>query len=306
VRSAATSWATLLADDKYPWPITVPGREALRVSTNPVTSRFFETVNIPLMAGRTWSRQDDYRPVREAVVSESFARYMFGDFNPIGHSLSTWTDRSYAIVGVVKDSKHHNNLRQDDSRAVYLSPGEFWDTGLEIYVRASGDPGRLIAAVRREAQSINPEVQVSHIRTLGAQLDELLSNERLVARLSSILGLLAAVLAAMGLYGVIAYSVAWRTREIGLRVALGAGRVHIQWLVLREVLTLIGAGVALGVPAALLVTRLARNLLFGVEPNDPATLAGAALLMCGIALLAGYLPARRATRVDPMVALRCE
>jgi ABC-type antimicrobial peptide transport system permease subunit len=173
-------------------------------------------------------------------------------------------------------------------------------------VRTVGDPGRLIAAVRREAQSINREAQVSDVRTLEEQVDKLLSNERLVARLSSILGLLAAMLAAMGLYGVIAYSVARRTREIGLRVALGAGRAHIQWLVLREVLTLIGAGVALGIPAALAVTRLARNLLFGVEPNDPATLAGAALLMCGIALLAGYLPARRATRVDPMVALRCE
>jgi ABC-type antimicrobial peptide transport system permease subunit len=141
---------------------------------------------------------------------------------------------------------------------------------------------------------------------LEGQVDELLSNERLVARLSSILGLLAALLAAMGLYSVIAYSVARRTREIGLRMALGAGRAHIQWLVLREVLMLIGAGVALGVPAALVLTRLARNLLFGVEPNDPATLAGASLLMCAISLLAGYLPARRATRVDPMVALRCE
>ncbi len=306
VHSAATSKSILLDHDKYNWPITVPGHETLRVSTNPVTSRFFETLKIPLVAGRTWSRQDDCRPVREAVVSESLARHMFGDVSPIGHRLSTFTDRSYAIVGVVKDSKHHNNLRQDDSRAVYLSPAEFWDGGLEIYVRAAGDPGKLIAAVRREVQSINPEAHVSGIKTLEAQVDELLSNERLVARLSSLLGLLAALLAAIGLYGVIAYSVARRTREIGLRMALGAGRAHIQWLVLREVLTLIGAGVALGVPAALAATRLARNLLFGVEPNDPATLTGAALLMCAIALLAGYLPARRATGVDPMVALRHE
>ena len=306
VRSAATSWVTLLDNGKYNWLMAIPGHEQLWVSSNPITSRFFETLNIPLVAGRAWSRQDDYRPVREAVVSESFARYMFGDLSPIGHSLSTWTDGGFAIVGVVKDSKYANNLRQDDSRAVYLSPWDFWDRDLEIYVRTAQDPGKLIAAVRREAQSINQEAHVSDARTLEAQVDELLSNERLVARLSSILGLLAALLAAMGLYGVIAYSVARRTREIGLRVALGAGRAHIQWLVLREVLTLIGAGVALGIPAALLLTRLARNLLFGVEPNDPATLAGAALLMCAIALLAGYLPARRATRVDPMVALRCE
>jgi hypothetical protein len=258
------------------------------------------------MAGRTWSRQDDYRPVREAVVSESFARHMFGDASPIGHSLSTWTDHSYAIVGVVKDSKYHNTLREDDSLAVYLSPGEFWDRELEIYLRTGGGPRKLVEAVRREVQSVNPEAQVFDIRPLEAQVDQLLSNERLVAGLSVILGGLAALLAAIGLYGVIAFSVERRTREIGLRVALGAGRMQIQWLVMREVLVLIGAGVALGIPAALAVTGLAKNLLFGVAPNDPATLAGAALLMGAIALLAGYLPARRATDVDPTVALRWE
>jgi predicted permease len=306
VRSAATSWSVLLASDRYNWPITVPGHETFRASSDPVTSRFFETLSIPLVSGRTWSREDDFRPVREAVVSESFARFGFGDASPIGRTLSTWTDRSFTIVGVIKDSKHHNNLRQDDSRAVYLSPWDFWDRGVAIYVRAAGDPGRLIAAVRSEAQSLNHEAQVSNVKTMEEQVDELLSNERLVAKLSSIFGILAALLAAIGLYGVIAFSVARRTREIGLRVALGAGRANIQWLVLREVLTLIGAGVALGLPAALALTRLAKKLLFGVAPNDPATLAGAALLMALISLTAGYLPARRATRVDPIIALRCE
>jgi ABC-type antimicrobial peptide transport system permease subunit len=160
--------------------------------------------------------------------------------------------------------------------------------------------------VRREAESIDPEVKIYHIRTLESQLDWLLWNERLVAWLSSIFGALAALLAAIGLYGVIAFSVARRTPEIGLRMALGAGRRQIQRLVLRDVMVLVGAGAAMGIPAALALTRLAKSLLFGVAPNDPATLAGAALLMGAVALLAGYLPARRATRVDPMVALRCE
>ena len=128
----------------------------------------------------------------------------------------------------------------------------------------------------------------------------------LIAKLSAIFGGLAALLAAVGQYGVIAFSVARRTREIGLRVALGAGGAQIQWLVLREVLALIATGVAIGIPAALAATRLAKSMLFGVAPNDAATLAGAALLMGAIALLAGYLPTRRATQVDPMVALRCE
>jgi ABC-type antimicrobial peptide transport system permease subunit len=128
----------------------------------------------------------------------------------------------------------------------------------------------------------------------------------LAAWLAGLFGLLAALLAAIGLYGVIAYSVARRTREIGVRMALGAGRGHVLSLVLREVLVLVGIGVAVGVPAALALTRLARSMLYGVEPHDPATLAGAVLLMAGSAALAGYLPARRAARVDPMVALRCE
>jgi ABC-type antimicrobial peptide transport system permease subunit len=271
-----------------------------------VTSRFFETLGIPLVAGRTWSPQDDYRPVREAMVSESFAHHVLSDLSPIGRSLSTYTDVPYTIVGVVKDTRHPNNLREDHSRAVYLSPGGLRAGPLAIYVRAVGDPDLLIAAVRREAESLNREAQVSATGTLEGQVDRLLSNERLVAQLSSILGLLATLLAAIGLYGVIAFSVARRTREIGLRIALGAGRTQIHWLVLQEVLTLIGAGAALGLVAALAVTRLTQKLLFGVAPNDPATLTGVVLLMGATALLAGYLPARRATRVDPMVALRCE
>lgn len=307
VQSAAGSMALLLANDSYDWPITVPGRQTIRVSTNVVTSGFFETLGIPLVLGRTWSPRDDYKPVQEAIVSESFARQMFGDLSPIGYSLSTWTDSPYRIVGVVKDTKHPNNLREDHSRAVYLSPGGGLQPGpLAVYVRTVEDPGLLIAAVRREAQSLNQEAQVSETGSLEGHVDRLLSNERLVAELSSLLGLLAASLAVVGLYGVIAYSVARRTQEIGLRIALGAGRSQIHWLVLREVLTLVGAGAALGVVAALASTRLAQSLLFGVAPDDPATLTGVVLLIGSAALLAGYLPARRATRIDPMAALRCE
>lgn len=258
------------------------------------------------MAGRTWSPPDDYRPVREAIVSESFARDMFGDVSPIGHNLSTWTDLPYTIVGVVKDANHPNNLREDHSRAVYLPPGGLRTGPLALYIRTAGDAGAMIAAVRRESQSLNREAQISFTGTLEQQIDSLLSSEKLLAQLSSIFGLLATLLAAIGLYGVIAFSVARRTREIGLRVALGAGRIQIHWLVLQEVLRLTGAGVALGVVAGLAVTRLAKNMLFGVAPNDPATVIAVVVLMGAAALLAGYLPARRATRVDPMAALRCE
>ena len=247
VQSAAGSQTLLLANDSYNWPITVLHRPTVRVPTNVVTSSFFSTLGIRLMAGRTWSPPDDYRPVREAIVSESFARDMFGDVSPIGHNLSTWTDLPYTIVGVVKDANHPNNLREDHSRAVYLSPGGLRTGPLALYIRTAGDAGAMIAAVRRESQSLNREAQISFTGTLEQQIDSLLSNEKLLAQLSSIFGLLATLLAAIGLYGVIAFSVARRTREIGLRVALGAGRIQIHWLVLKEVLRLTGAGVALGV-----------------------------------------------------------
>jgi len=206
---------------------------------------------------------------------------------------------------VVNDSKYRN-LRANTARSVYLSRGEFWDSQAPLYVRTIGDPARLIAAVRREAQTLNRDAYVYDVRTLEDQVDEMLVQERLVAWLASFFGLLAMLLSAIGLYGVIAYSVLRRTREIGLRVALGAGRRHILRMVLREVLTLAGIGVALGVPAALAAARLAKTLLFGVAPVDTPSLLGAVLLMCAVAMLAGYLPARRATRVDPMVALRQE
>ncbi|HXA03225.1 MAG TPA: ABC transporter permease, partial [Bryobacteraceae bacterium] len=306
VKSAATSWFTLLSHWQFIWRIKVTGHERLRVTPNVVTSRFFATLHVPLVAGRLWSPQDDYRPVREAVVSESLAHRLFGDANPLGQTFTTWKDATFTIVGVVKDSKHPYDPRRDDSEAVYFAPWEFWDRDLEIYVRTAQDPRKVMAAVRREAQSLNREAQVSDLRTLEDQVDASLSHERLLAWLSTIFGILAALLAAIGLYGVIAYSVARRTREIGLRLALGAGRTQIQWLVMRETLVLIGVGAALGIPAALAATRLTQSLLFGIAPNDPATLAGAALFMGAIALVAGVLPAYRATHVDPVTALRCE
>jgi predicted permease len=306
VHSAAASWNPLLGDYSSNEFITVPGHQAFRVSINRVTSRFFETLGIPMLDGSVWSRQDDYLQVQDAVVSQSLARDLFGGASPIGRSLSTFTSGDYKIVGVVRDSNHYTNPREDDSRTAYLSPRGYWSPYLSICVRVAGDPARLVTAVRREAESIDPEVEIYHIRTLESQLDWLLWKERLVAWLSSSFGALAALLAAIGLYGVIAFSVAQRTPEIGLRMALGAGRRQIQLLVLRDVMVLIGAGAAMGIPAALALTRLAKSLLFGVAPNDPATLAGAGLLMGAVALLAGYLPVRRATKVDPMVALRCE
>ena len=160
--------------------------------------------------------------------------------------------------------------------------------------------------MREQLRAADKEIRPNNVRTLAAQIDESLTEERLIARASSAFGLLALLLASIGLYGVMSCAVKRRTAELGIRMALGAGRGDILWMVSREVLALSALGIAGGVPVALASARLVANRLFGVEPSDPLALATAALVMTAVALLAGYLPARRASRVDPMVALRCE
>jgi ABC-type antimicrobial peptide transport system permease subunit len=171
-------------------------------------------------------------------------------------------------------------------------------------VRARGDAGALIAAIRNEVRQLDPNLPVYDIKTFADQIDESISRERMIALLSSFFGLFALLLAGLGLYGVMAYAVSRRTREIGVRMALGAQPGNVLWLVLRETLLLVAIGIAIGLPAALAATRLTKGLLFGLTANDPLTITLAPLVMIAIAAMAGYLPARRAAQVDPMVALR--
>jgi len=183
--------------------------------------------------------------------------------------------------------------RQDDSL-----------TQLTFYARVAAEPGSIAPAIRQTMNRLDPNLPIFEMKTMAAQLDESLFVERMVAVLSVAFGALATVLAAIGLYGVMSYAVARRTREIGIRMALGAARGRVLWLVLREVALLSGAGIFGGLTASLWLTRQVQSQLFGLSPHDPATLAGAVGLLAFIALAAGYLPARRATTIDPMVALR--
>jgi ABC-type antimicrobial peptide transport system permease subunit len=175
-----------------------------------------------------------------------------------------------------------------------------------LCVRGAGDANALIAAVRREVNSLDPNLPVFNVKTFADQIDESVSRERLVALLSSFFGLFALLLASLGLYGVMAYAVARRTREIGIRLALGASAGNVLWLVLRETMLVLIVGIAIGLPAALGAAQLIEGLLFGLTPADPLTIILATLVMIVISAVAGYLPARRASRVDPMVALRYE
>ena len=173
-------------------------------------------------------------------------------------------------------------------------------------VRYSGDAGQIVSAVRRAIAEVNSNIPISSVTTLADQVDDSTANQRLVARLSAFFGLLAAFLVCIGIYGLLSYAVARRTSEIGVRMALGAKRSNVLWLILREILVLVVIGIVIGVPVALEGNQLVVKLLYGLSPTDPVSLLAAIAMLTAIALLAGYLPARKASRVEPTIALRCE
>ena len=210
------------------------------------------------------------------------------------------------IVGIVADSKY-GNLREEPRRIYYRSHAQDDELGRVVfYIRSSGDAQQVATLIRTEVRKLDPNLPVNDIRRLEATIDRSLAPERLTALLSVAFGLLATLLAAMGLYGVMAYSVARRTREIGIRVALGAERRSVIWLVMRESARLTAIGLAIGIPAAFLASRFVEEQLYGAKGADFALLAGAAAILAGVAVFAGLSPARRAVRIDPIRALRYE
>jgi ABC-type antimicrobial peptide transport system permease subunit len=211
------------------------------------------------------------------------------------------------IIGVVKDVKY-TSLR-NEGRAMFYVPFHQASTSwgqMTLAVRTTGDPTSVAAAVRREARALDPAMPMFEVETLATQVAASLREERLVATLSSCFGFLALLLSCLGLYGIMSYTVARRTKEIGIRIALGADRHDVLWLVLRDALRLVLLGVALGIPAALAATRMISSQLFGISAADPVTIGLATLALLAVAAVAGYLPARRATCIDPLVSLRSE
>jgi predicted permease len=242
---------------------------------------------------------------RVVIVNDSFARYFFGDENPLGKRFSVGPIKDLEIVGVVGNAKL-GSLKETMSRTVYYVESERFIGRRRLSVRATGDAGALVAAIRNIVHSLDPNLPVFDIKTFADHIDETLSRERLIALLSGFFSLIALLLAALGLYGVMANAVARRMREIGVRMALGAQAHNVRWLVMRETLFLVAIGIAIGLPAALGATRLIKGFLFGLSVNDPLAIALAVPLMLAVAALAGYLPARRATKIDPMMVLRQE
>jgi len=266
-------------------------------------------MGIPLLEGRVFGPQDtnQVRPV--AVISETLARRFFPGGSPLGKRFGMDRPESidqFEIIGVVKDSKYQS-LAEPPEPIAYYSLSQIPMPYLHnLVIRYAGSADAVIPQVRRAILEANRNLPIDRVISLTEHISLSLAQERLVARLATFFGSLALLLACVGLYGVLSYAVARRTSEIGIRMALGAIRGDVIWLVLREALALVGAGVVIGVLASLAATRTVSTLLFGLNPNDPLTIAAATLLLLAVAALAGYLPARRASRVDPMAALREE
>jgi putative ABC transport system permease protein len=242
-------------------------------------------------------------------VNEKFQRYFFGNESAVGHWFGLGAGNvklDIQIVGVAKDGKYAS-VRQKTPRFVYMPYLQRPEpTGMTFYVRTSQDPALAVGAVRREMQRLDPNLPVNNLATMDQVIDDNIWLDRVVAALSMSFGILATGLAAIGLYGVLAYMVARRTREIGIRLALGATQAKILRLVMAEVSLVAGAGIVVAIPVSLALTRYLESQLFGLSSTDPVTFAAAALFLALVGIVAAYLPARRATRVDPVTALRYE
>ena len=293
------------------WIDTTGERQVINTNLNRVGPDYFKTLKIPLRAGRDFDGRDRTGTPMVAIVNQAFARRFVNGANPVGQRL--WIaatpgspDTQYEIVGLVGDAKYED-LREEFNPIVYYAAAQDVDAGAgaHLLIRSSVDQPQTIAAVKNVLNEINPAITVS-FEGLKPLIDSTILRERLLATLAGFFGVLALLLACVGLYGMLSYGVASRTTEIGIRMALGAKRNDVFWLVLREALWLIVVGVVVGLPLIFAVTRLASALLFDLSPTDPLSLLGAALIMLAVALIAGYLPSRRATRVDPIVALRYE
>jgi predicted permease len=274
--------------------------------------KYAETLGVPLLRGREIDQRDNASARQVALINQTFADRFFKDQNPIGRTFSFDDDSDQQqwieIIGVVGDLKGED-AREKPEPTVYRPILQVQDQGAyacTIHIRTVSDPTPLTGQVRQMINQIDDKLPIFGVTTLNDQLHENLNQERLIAQLVSFFGALALILACIGLYGVMAHGVARRTSEIGIRMALGARGGNIAWMILRETLYLVLAGLVLGVPAALIVARLISTQLFGLSPTDPLTLVGAAIVLAVVAMLAGYLPARRAARVNPLNALRYE
>ena len=299
-----------LTDQRNDMPFSVEGRppasqdQLLGADFRRISEHYFSALGIPMLRGRNFTDQETRQSAKLVVISDLLARQVFPDEDPLGKRLvMAMSDEPYEIIGVVGDIRH---------RAMEMNPlpAMYWPSvqngGMNLVVRTQGEPGSLSGAIRKEVQAIDPDQPVAAVRTMDDLVGLSVAASRYRSAFLGLLALVALILASTGIYGVMSYSVAQRTHEIGVRMALGARRFDVLKLVVRQGMTLVVIGVALGITGAFALTRVMASVLFGVTAKDPITFTVVGVLLATVAFVACYIPARRATKVDPLVALRYE
>ena len=311
VNAASASNYALLSGDISQTSVSVRGSDTpLRVQEMHISDSFLPTLGIPLLRGRNLRAADTVNQAKVVMVNQTLARTFFPNDNPIGQRIVR-EQQEYEIVGVCDDIKCISIKTSTEPTIFYpycwltrnVPPQLAW---AYYQVQTSQDPMTLVPAVRKVVSGIDPAIPLTDVKTQTVQLDESIANERCFASLAMALALMAVVLSCVGLYSIMAYNVSRRINEIGLRMALGATAVNVLWSVLRSALLVVAAGIAVGVPAVFATIRVVRSYLFGIEPYDPVTFGIVIFTLMTVSLLATWLPARRAAKVDPMVALRYE
>ncbi len=311
VRSASLSQSSIISADRagatYRGTIRIGAVTVQGAGVLVVGPRFLTTMRIPILAGREIDEHDQAGSTPVAVISERLARTYFGNENPVGRRI-TFVDenRDLEIVGVSANVRYGDLKRDESPMTVFIAVTQFSPEGVTYALRTAGDPLRYVKSVYEIVRKADSRIPVTSVLTQAAEIDRTISQEVTFAKLCTGFAILALLIACVGLYGTMSYNVARQAGEIGVRMALGAQRGAVVWMVLRRVLLLAAVGLAISVPAALSASQLVKSFLFETQPNDPGTLALAAVVLLSAAILAGYAPARRASRIDPVAALRQE
>ncbi len=310
VLSATLSNHSLIGDGMSGMGVSISGRQQRNTHILTIGSNFFSTMQIPILMGREIDRRDRAGSPLVAVVNEVFARTYLRGANPLGQRLAlprACATCSIQVVGISANSLY-GDVRENPPPTLYLPFAQsVWPLqGMVYELRTAGNPAGYIRAAREIVRRADDRLPLSDVKTQSAWIDKTIGQEIMFARLCGVFALLALVIACVGLYATTSYNVARRTGEIGVRMALGAQRAHVLWMVLREVFVLVAIGLAISVPAAVAASKLIKSFLYEMKPNDPVSVAGSMAILIGAAILAGYLPARNASRIDPMIAVRHE
>jgi predicted permease len=314
VKSSGMANLAILRNNEWDMWVTIEGYQASPGNFpdphfNAVSPRYFDAMGMKVLAGRAFSIKDNMSSPKVAIVNSKFARKYFGSAPTVGRHIGVGNDpgtkTDIEIVGVVNDA-HYENLREEIPEQVFLSDGQRETYAGTVYVQTDRDTRSAFASIRSIVRELDPNLPITNLKSFDRQISDSLITERLIATLSTVFGILATALVLIGLYGVMAFMVTRRSREIGIRMAVGALSGDVVWLVMREALLLIAIGLAIGIPAAVALTRIVQSQLYGIEPGDPLSMALATLLLVAATAAAGYIPARRAAMFDPLRILRYE